>query len=402
MARGTLLLILAATAVLSASGKRTVTTTTTSDTETVTVKRGKGGTLGSAMNYKATEHRVTDLISKLDSVSGHAARAENELQATLRELWQIVDLLGKDRCGDVVERVRVLQRNMETRIEEQETELRSHRSSVIALESNLRARTAELESLQAELSSARESRTAVETELTEVRDKLSRINSKISREGSYKLVAARLEKILSLAVTRIETLERMIAMLNEDIRATNGWKKDFDAVSVSVRTLEQDFLGEGGAAETRARARIAQLEQELAIAASQRDEVARERSSMSASMERLQRRVEAGVAAGGRREKIVVTESEGGWGGMLILCFISLCTGGILVFVLSYWGTGGDAPPGVPQRSPAGSPATKFGFSPAGSRSPGFHHSKSSPMQYVHDSGGKGTTPRMQGTPRMY
>lgn len=48
------------------------------------------------------EERVKALISKLDAVSEDASRARLEIHSTLLEAWNIVDLLGKDRCGDAV------------------------------------------------------------------------------------------------------------------------------------------------------------------------------------------------------------------------------------------------------------------------------------------------------------
>jgi len=58
------------------------------------------------VKLSAAEERVKSLVSKLDAVSEDASRARLEIHSTLLEAWNIVDLLGKDRCGDAVLEVR--------------------------------------------------------------------------------------------------------------------------------------------------------------------------------------------------------------------------------------------------------------------------------------------------------
>lgn len=87
------------------------------ETVTYTVRSGSNSGVGKtesvveAQNVRVklatAEERVKALASKLDAVSEDASRARLEIHSTLLEAWNIVDTLGRDRCGDAVLEVRM-------------------------------------------------------------------------------------------------------------------------------------------------------------------------------------------------------------------------------------------------------------------------------------------------------
>lgn len=393
----TLLLLLAlACAASAAKNVKSTTTTSETETETVTVRRTAKG---KPRNFQTAESRVTDLISKLDSVSDHAQRAKNEIHSTLRELWQIVDLLGRDRCGDVVERVRVVQRKAETRVEEQETELAKQRASIFDLTSQLRSHAEETDVVNKQLVEVRARAETAATEVSRLTEKLQRVDAMRDRDGSYKQLSERLVTMLKVATDRLELLQRIIAMLSDDRASTAEWRADIDAIAVSVRTIETSFSSTGSGSEQRLRAQVDALSSELRSAIAARDDVTRNAASLEATVTRLQR-VATTKTNSARTQRIVRDEDSGSWTGVLALCVISMCTGAVCVYMFMGMAAGRtDGPPSSARGIPGSSPIDKYTYSPAG-RSPGFNHSKSSPMTYVQDSAGK--TPRGSGTPRLY
>lgn len=338
---------------------------------------------------------MTDLISKLDSVSDHAQRAKNEIHSTLRELWQIVDLLGRDRCGDVVERVRVVQRKAESRVEEQDSELAKYRANVFDLTSQLSSRSEEVDSLGAQLIQVRNRAESSQKEVTMLTEKLKKLDTMRERDGSYKELSQRLVGLLRVATERLELLQRIIAMLSDDRASTSEWRSDIDAFAATLRTLEDSFNSVSTGTEQKLRSKMESLQAELRVSKLAREQSERAASSMQATIDRLQR----SSSSSARTQRIVVRDDEGGsWAGILALCVISMCSGAVAVYMLMN-SNSGDAPAPSANTAPTGSPLDKYSnFSPA-TRSPGFTHSKTSPMTYV-DSASK--TPRGSGTPRLY
>lgn len=347
------------------------------------------------------EGRVTDLISRLDSVSDDASRAKNEIHTTLMEVWQVVDLLGKDRCGEVVDKVRVAQKKAENKVSEQEEEIREHLKSIENLKLQLAKDGDSVNTLQTEIKAERSRREVLETEARDLRDKLHWASAVSNETEKYELVAERLQRLLVVVTERTNLLNRILTMVGDAHNGFSEWRKEISSLSTVVRDAERDFSGGyQSAAVEGLRRHTVDLENRLSQALKGRDTLSDERTVLRRSIEAMQKKISsAGGIMGGtgksERERIVVqTDSGTSMLGVVTLCLISVCTGAVAVFLLSS------------QRGSSNGTQTaeKYGFTPtsASRTSPGFPSGGPSPLQYANP-GSASRTPGSRGsTPRRY
>lgn len=380
------------TCTASASENQKVTRILEASKETLTVK-----------NKLATaEGRVTDLISRLDSVSDDASRAKNEIHTTLMEVWQVVDLLGKDRCGDVVDKVRIARKKAENKVTEQEEEIREHLKSIENLKLQLAKTGDSTHSLQTEIKAERSRRETLENEARDLRDKLHWASAVSNETQKYELVAERLQRLLVVVTERTTILNRILTMVGDAHSGFEDWRKEIGSLSTIIRDAERDFSGGyQSAAVEGLRRHSLNLEMRLKEAMKGRETLADERNVLRRSIEALQNKISssAGSIMGGpgrtERGRIIVQTGRGtSVLGVVTLCLISLCTGAVCVFFLTS------------QRETAEVLAQpeKYGFTPTstGRNSPGFQQGVPSPLQYANP-GSASRTPGSRGsTPRRY
>lgn len=374
----------------SAADTQKVVRTVETSKETLTIK-----------NKLATaEGRVTDLISRLDSVSDDASRAKTEIHTTLMEVWKVVDLLGQDRCGDVVEKYRVAQKKAENKAKEQEEEIRDNLKSIENLKLRLAKDGDSVNALHTEIKAERSRRETLETEARDLRDKLHWASAVSNETEKYELVAERLQSLLIVVSERTDLLNRILTMVGDAHNGFSDWRKEIESLASVVRDAERDFAGGyQSAAVDGLRRHTVDLENRLKEALRGRESLADERTVLRRSLEALQKKISTSGIMGGasksERERIVVQTGAGtSMLGVVTLCLISLCTGAVAVFLLSSQRSSSE-----PTRTPE-----KYGFTPtSGSRtSPGFPPSGPSPLQYANP-GSASRTPGSRGsTPRRY
>lgn len=358
------------------------------------------------------EGRVTELISRLDSVSDDASRAKTDIHKTLQEVWAVVDLLGRDQCGAVVDKVRVAQKKAESRVTELEEEVRDHVKDLEKLKTSSSKQADSISSLQADLKAERARRQGIEREAAELRDRLEWASAVSNETNKYELVAERLATLLKTVTDRSATLEQAKTLLEQHHKGFDGWQKEIRDLSGVVRKAERDFTGGySGAAADALRTQIADLDARLREAASQREAASRERDTLRKTVENIQGRSIGG--SNGRREHVVVRPSgaPSSWIGWIGFGVVSFCTGALGIYLSGLW-TREDPgrPEGVVDPQAEGAPAGtgKFGFSPSsaqGSRtSPGGQGMPSmSPLTYVNGAGSANRTPASRNsTPRRY
>lgn len=360
-------------------------------------------TLSIKNKLETAEGRVSDLISRLDAVSGDATRAKNEIHSTLMEVWQIVDLLGRDRCGDVVDKVRIAQKKAERKVAEQEEEIRIQLKDIEKLKLQVSKSSDVKLTFQNEIKAERSRRETLETEARELRDKLHWASAVSNETQKYELVAERLQNLIVVVSERATILNRIMTMIGDAQSGYADWRKETESIAGIIRNAERDFSSAGGfqnAAAEGLRRRSEELERRLQDALQGRESIASERNTLRQSMENMQRKLTSATSSltgsgGNTRERIVVEDGMS-WIGVLTLCIVSLCTGGIVVFFLGAWQSG---------REQQMSGADKYGFSSTPNRtaSPAFHHNTASPMTYAGGSASKTPGSATRGsTPRRY
>ena len=367
----------------------------------VMVTMSSAKTLDKPVNFKQAEGRVSDLISKLDAVSNHAARANDEIQTTLRELWQIVDLLGRDRCGDVVERVRTLQRKATARVEKLEHQLSNRNEVEEQLRREISARTVERDAAQEKADASEKKVAEANEQIVALKDEVRKVKRTCVLDGSYKVVAERLTEVRDIGRTRMETLEKIVRLFEEERSSGSDSLTKLEGALEGLRAA----ASEGG--ETSGEA---SLRKELSIVSSQLRAVKMERDDMSNEISKLQRDLERVKASKGGAETVVFHDiGEGSsWVGSLALGAVSVVSLAFL-FYLGYGINASRGPPPVMQPSqpangvaPGASPADKFSAYTPNQRTPeGFAASNVSPLTYLDRS--KQSTPRGNSTtPRLY
>ena len=361
-----------------------------------TVKKVQTRETISIKNKLATaEGRVGDLISRLGSVSDDASRAKNEIHSTLQEVWNIVHLLGEERCGDAVEQVQSAKKKAELKVSELQEEVRINLKEIEILKLDVAKKGETSDSLRKELNSERSRRESIEQEASELRDKLHWANAVSNETQVYEQVAERLKNLLVIVEERTQLLNRIITMTSDAHSGFGDWRKEISSIAGVIGDAGRDFSGGyKNAAIEKLRRHNMDLERRLKDSMRGRESLADERVTLRKSIQALQSKVS--TFGQSSRERIVIPSTEGtGIMGVITLCIASLLTGAIAVFLLSTWQQAKTSPAPV---DPA------FGFTPtptSNRTSPGFSQSAPSPLQYVNNSGSK--TPGSRGsTPRRY
>lgn len=364
------------------------TTTTVQSKETLTIKN----------KLAKAEGRVGDLISRLDSVQDDATRTKNEIHSTLLEVWKIVDMLGQDRCGEVVDKVRVAQKNAENKVGILQEEVSIHLKEIETLKLEHVQKGEAFSGLQKEISAERSRREALEAEARELRDKLHWASAVSNETQKYEVVAERLAELITIARERMQLLHRILGMVGDAHSGSEGWYKEIESLSTMIRDAERDFSGGyQSAAVEGLRRQIEDLERRLREAQRVRDSATDEGITLRKTIESLQRKVSStGLGFGKARDRVVVAADEGtSIIGVVTLCVISLCAGAVGVFFLGLWQNEKD-------KTPTAEPE-KYGFTPTSSRtSPGFHSSAQSPLQFVNNDSAVKTPGSRGSTPRRY
>lgn len=355
----------------------------------------------SIRNKLATaEGKVSDLISRLDSVSDDASRAKTEIHSTLTEVWKIVDMLGQDRCGEVVDKVRVAQKKAESKVSELEEEIRIHLKDIESLKLQLVKQDESAGNLQTEIRAERSRREALEGEARELRDKLHWASAVSNETQKYELVAERVQNLLVVVSERTQLLNRILTMVGDAHSGFSEWTKEIDSLSTIVRDAQRDFSGGyQSAAMDGLQRQSSELERRLQDALRGRDLLADEKNTLKKSIQTLQNKlVGSSLGSSKGRDRIIIKSDEGSSViGIITLCIVSLCSGAVGVYLIGLWQQSGSS-------ANAGEP-DKYGFTPTSARtSPGFQSSNAgaSPLQFAGP-GSASRTPGSRGsTPRRY
>lgn len=368
------------------------------DVSRVITKTKSSETIQIKNKLATAEGKVSDLISRLDSVSDDATRAKNEIHSTLIEVWKIVDMLGQDRCGDVVDKVRAAQQKAQSKIVELQEEVRGHLKETEALKLKIVQQEEITANLNAEIKAERSRREALEIETRELRDKLHWANAVSNETQKYELVAERLQNLLVVVSERAHLLKRIETTVSDAHSGFSNWKEEIASLANIVRDAERDFAGGYKSAAIAGLKRQSEdLERRLRDAQKGKDSLADERNSLRKSLEHLQTKLNSGLPTSKKNVEYVykpAQKDEGQtWVGTLTLCILSVCTGAVLVFLLTNW----------QQNKEMESPVQeKYGFTPSSSATtPGFQRTSASPLQFVNS--GNSKTPTSRGsTPRRY
>ncbi|CAN8068073.1 unnamed protein product [Agarophyton chilense] len=383
-------LLLCSIVLLTASGEQVIT----KSSETIAIKN----------KLDTAQGKVSDLISRLDSVSDDATRAKNEIHSTLVEVWKIADMLGQDRCGEVVEKFRAEKQKAQNKITELQEELNSHLKDTEALKLTVVKLQEANTGLQTEIKTERSRRDGLEIETRELRDKLHWANAVANETHKYELVAERLQSLHVVVNERTQLLKRIESMVSESHHGSAEWLGEIESLTNIIRDAERDFAGGyQNAAVQGLKRQSEELERRLREALKSKESLAVEKSTLQKSIDSLQTKMKRGAStfSFGKKDADVVyrpvpsSSNEGQtWVGTLTLCILSVCTGAVLVFLLSNWQQNKEI------ETPVG--VDKYGFSPSSSATtPGFNRTSVSPLQYVNSANSK-TPASIGSTPRRY
>eukprot|EP00178_Gracilaria_changii_P016867 TRINITY_DN48325_c0_g1_i1.p1 TRINITY_DN48325_c0_g1~~TRINITY_DN48325_c0_g1_i1.p1 ORF type:complete len:418 (+),score=101.90 TRINITY_DN48325_c0_g1_i1:78-1256(+) len=367
-------------------------TVITKSSETIAIKN----------KLDTAQGKVSDLISRLDSVSDDATRAKNEIHSTLVEVWKIADMLGQDRCADVVEKSRAEKQKANAKINQLTEEVSMHLRDIEALKLAVVKLTDSSAALQTEINAERARRETLEAEARELRDKLHWANAVANETQKYEVVAERLQALFVVVNERTQLLKRLEGMISEAHMGFSDWRAEIESLTHIIRDAERDFAGGYQNAAVKALKRQAEeLQRKLHDAVKSKQSLSMEKNSLQKSFDSLQSKFKAGASglsfAKSGVDVTYRTGTSGGegatWVGTLTLCILSVCTGAVLVFLLSNWQQNKEL------ETPRGE---KFGFTPTSSTTtPGFVRGSVSPLQYVNSANSK--TPASRGsTPRRY
>lgn len=369
-------------------------------------------TLAIKNKLATAEGRVSDLISRLDSVSDDATRAKGEIHTTLMEVWKVVDLLGRDQCGAVVDKVRSAQKKAESRVNELQEEVRENLKEIEGLKLQLAKRADTITSLQTEVKAERSRRETLEAESRELRDKLHWANAVSNETEKYELVAERLQNLLVVVSERTILLNRISTMVTDAHAGSEDWQKEIHSLTGLVRQSERDFAGGyHGAAVDGFKRQISDLETRLRNAMSAKKDLQGQRDDLRLKLSDADEeysRTSVSQMASKARDRIggrnATANMNANWVGWLTFGLVSCLTGALVV--VTYMGlrpagadAGGEGPPSTQQ---------KFGgFTPTSPAVGSSHASPAagpsmSPLTYVNPGSGSRTPGSRNSTPRRY
>lgn len=369
---------------------RTVSSHVVQSKETLTIKN----------KLAKAEGRVGDLISRLDSVQDDATRTKDEIHSTLLEVWKIVDMLGQDRCGEVVDKVRITQKKAENKVIELQEEVSVHLKDIEGLKLQHVQHGDSYKSLQKEITTERSRRELLEAETRELRDKLHWASAVSNETQAYEVVAERLQGLFVVVNERTQLLQRILTMVADSHSGFNDWRAEIDTLTKLVRDAERDFSGGyQSAAVEGMRKHSLDLEKRLKDALRVKESATYERNSLQKTIDGLQKKITNSPFNFAKTRDRIIVQAEGGTSaiGVITLCVISLCTGAVAVFFLGLWQNNRDIS--------ADDTAEPYDFTPTASRtSPGFSQNSvgRSPLEYSN-TGSASKTPASRGsTPRRY
>lgn len=355
----------------------------------------------------AAEGRVSDLISRLDSVSDDASRAKGEIHRTLSDVWNVVDLLGKDRCGIVVEKSRVAQKKAESRVSELEEEVGVHIKDIEDLKIRLVASGESISSLKKEIEAERSRRVTIDGEASGLRDKLHWAKIVSNETENYQQVAERLQKLLVVLSERTILLNRISTMVSDSHEGFHDWQNEVKSLSVLVRKAERQFTGNRHSdAVDGLNRQIADLQLLLQNSLTSKYDLQRERDRLRTRLgstdDRASRyNIEYATIDAVREPIVRHNDSPRNWFSWIIFFIVSIGTGIVGTAMLNYINPKPDA---VARPAPN---LQNFGFAPV---SPGLESFRVtprsnapslSPLTFVGNP--TGSTPGSKNsTPRRY
>lgn len=365
---------------------------------------------------------MSDLISRLDTVSNDATRAKSEIHNTLMEVWKVVDLLGRDQCGAVVEKVRVAQRSAEARVTSLQDENRQLLKDIENFKLTISKSEDTESSLVNEVKAERTRSDGLESEVRELRDKLHWASIMSNETKTYEIVSERIQNLLVVVSERTLLLNRITTMFTDAHQGFDSWQKEIQALSGLVRDSERDFIsGYQGAAVDSLKRQVSDLETRLKHAEAAREDYKRQRDDARIKLAKQdEKQVRRSVSQ--VREAVTRRTSSGGvghiddrrygsWVGWLTFGLISLGTGVVASTMISQWSSRSvsAAEQAALDLQQQQQQQQTFGFnSPArpGARTPpsagGGSAPSMSPLTYVNPGSASRSPGSRNSTPRRY
>ncbi|KAJ8903368.1 hypothetical protein NDN08_004476 [Rhodosorus marinus] len=359
------------------------------------------------VKLSAAEERVKSLVSKLDAVSEDASRARLEIHSTLLEAWNIVDLLGKDRCGDAVLEVRKKQQSAEERASSLEVDIKKFREDASVFESQASKLKIELEGFRTSFDLERKKREEYEVELEGVKARLKHALSVTDHSESFSAVQTQMKQLAAKFEDRKELLLQILGYVKSDLELAES----FDPILSDIKNMlieHEESYSSTIASIKLDPSQLAGALQKQKLLEQQLREAHLDREQALKNLELMQDHVRSIKV-----KPLRTVDSGGSMLGTLSLMFVSLLFGMFLVFVFRIYGgvdsvfkseaqpldeglgspvgsavTGNAGSTPHPRGSLARSTPRSRGPSSAGSTpASGFYHSDRSPMTYVRSAG---------------
>eukprot|EP00188_Purpureofilum_apyrenoidigerum_P002981 Plantae.Rhodophyta-Purpureofilum_apyrenoidigerum.ctg30264.p1 GENE.Plantae.Rhodophyta-Purpureofilum_apyrenoidigerum.ctg30264~~Plantae.Rhodophyta-Purpureofilum_apyrenoidigerum.ctg30264.p1 ORF type:complete len:433 (-),score=89.88 Plantae.Rhodophyta-Purpureofilum_apyrenoidigerum.ctg30264:320-1618(-) len=359
------------------------------------------------IKLSAAEERVKSLVSKLDAVSEDAARARMEIHNTLVEAWNIVDLLGKDRCTEAVLQVKKKQQVAESQIADLENRIAERSKLAKRSQGATQRLSSELNELQVTFQSEKEKREQLEVELDDAKGRLKNALSVTNRSDAFSSVQAMLKQIAVKRSERGELLRQISQHLKADMDAENTLESIYLDIKDTVMNHETQ-LAQTVSSLRMDPAQVAIVEKNYANLETQVKDALKGRDGVLQEAEKLQKHLNALKRVGSSKNG----SSSGSFWSTVVIMLISISFGAILVLLGTRSGAGagsifktegsndsprppawfdGHGTPGsagatphprgsleIRSETPGGSP--EFQQRSSGD---GFYHSDRSPMTYV-------------------
>jgi len=354
------------------------------------------------------EERVKSLVSKLDAVSEDATRARMEIHSTLVEAWTIVDILGKDRCGDAVLQVRKKQQAAEARLAELEVEASREDQTAGEFEGIAKRLSIQTDDMKQKVQTERSKREQIESELDDVKQRLKYALTLTNRSDVLGSVQAHLKQISIKISERTEHLKQVLQILKVDLESQDSMETILGEVKTSILDQESEFSSSISSLNVD-KSQVADIDKKYTELKNKFNSITRDRQDAVKSIENMQKHITALKEAGKTVVKAAAPSKSSLW-STLALILISIVFGALLVLL----GTRNMPGPVNFPRDVAGNRSSSPGYygsqvtpgsagatphpsrlggnrgetpnsdsKPVGSPESGFYHSDRSPMTYV-------------------
>jgi len=294
----------------------------------------------------------------------------------------------------------IVQRKAAARVQALEVDLTKQDEVIVQLRTEVRARSIERDEFSAKSVGLESEIVKLKEEIIDLTEKHRKALLAKNKEGAYKIVVERLGEVRIANDERHDLLKRVLQLLEQERSVAGDTGTKLEGALESLRASEADT----GDSATEAR-----LRKELSLVNQQLRAVKMEREDSSEEIAKLQRemkRVRATSKSRGSTQHVVFRDDGDesySWTGTFALVFISLATGGFLVYSLFATMTFRLAWPAASAASaPPAAEAGKFSSYTPTQRTPeGFVNHRSSPHTPFRTSDSNKSTPH-SGTPRLY